>query len=367
MRHFYWIVFLGILLGSSGEVQAQVGSAGRSISKIKIQHRLEETYLQACKAQERYPISFWSGPTKGFSNSGYSLAGDIYKPYASSSEQMADYFLIRNNILMKRWMPVLHEQARTVRSRLGEFYQSREIISVPEGEEVSWLATQIPSETKYLLMGEVHLPEIAQAVEKFAPLLREKYPQREIIWFTEFISEKGEIRKQRYTEVKEAVEKAGMEIVGLEPAFVEENLQNFFIYRQKLPDDTFYREKEDNMWASLEGVRLRNQYWVDTLNRYRQQHPDALFVVYAGSGHLEYTVPYSLGKRLPKEETFTVVFYPDHIWDIDLGQDTISTSPFDDVTFGKFALEQILRFNSKELSRLAGFDVQIKIPLAGEE
>lgn len=67
-------------------------------------------------------------------------------------------------------------------------------------------------------------------------------------------------------------------------------------------------EEEVNMWSTPEGMRVRNADWYQAIAEYRKEMPDALFIVYAGAAHLDYSYLSSLSRRFPREETFIGIF-----------------------------------------------------------
>ena len=54
-----------------------------------------------------------------------------------------------------------------------------------------------------------------------------------------------------------------------------------------------------------EAIRLRNKFWLEQIKYFRQQNPDAVFIIYAGAEHLSYSAPFSVGAQLPQQETFS--------------------------------------------------------------
>ncbi len=50
---------------------------------------------------------------------------------------------------------------------------------------------------------------------------------------------------------------------------------------------------------------MRNRFWLGQIETVRHKNPNAVLIVYAGSEHLSYYAPFSVGVRLPAEETFS--------------------------------------------------------------
>ena len=125
-------------------------------------------------------------------------------------------------------------------------------------------------------------------------------------------------------------------------------------------------------WGHLEGVRLRNEAWVRTLEKYHAENPDALFVVYSGSAHSSYNVPFTLSTAMAKEIPFVVTLYPDVVFKLKPGGWWVSSLEEDPVPFEE-PLEQMtqkgafpqktIQFQDPELAKLAGFNVRLRLPI----
>jgi len=280
-------------------------------------------------------------------------------PFLQNEDHLTLYFLSQLSRQTSQLAPQLQRQQEELANRLPQLVQAKTPISHPQEQDIAWLANQIPAETSFLLLGEAHgYPEIAFNVAKLLKELRQ-IQDRPIVLFTEFLPENAvwgvntqETRLPKYAPAWEMARLMSIPTVGLEPPFVERNLR-------------ITSEFERNIWCSIEGTRLRNNRWLTLLRQAREHFPQALIVVYGGSFHMAYDWPYSLGKQLENEHPFVVTFYPTHLYRTD-GNVTYATSPFDLNTNGQLAQERVLQFTDKELAKLAGFDVQLKVPLSPE-
>lgn len=348
--------------------QPVLGDATQIYPSTQFSAAVLHSYNDACRVQDKYPVSFWSGPVKEFTSvptsavTARTLPREIYPQLSLSSKQTEENFLIMNNRQVQAWLPHLYATKQTIQKHLPDFYRAKTYVNASSGEEMSWLARQLSPQTNYFLLGEMHFPEIAAQAAEFVHQLRLALPEREIILFTEFVSEEGQTKLAKYQPVVDEAKRRHIRVVGLEPRFVLDSANNYFFYRSGNLHNNLPETQGESMWASLEGVRIRNKRWLRTIRRYREQYPQALFMIYAGAGHVEYTVPYSLGAALAGPETFTAVLYPEHMRTTQNEEDSFLTSPFDEWTQGRFAFDKILQFNNKDLSMLAGFDAQIKIP-----
>ena len=130
------------------------------------------------------------------------------------------------------------------------------------------------------------------------------------------------------------------------------------------------QKQKTSVWASLEGMLVRNEHYAAILQEYRKMHPDALFIVYTGAAHVQYISPFSLSKKFPPEETFVVSLYPSQRLGLTPAESqsmnvrpfyTSLMSEFDFATGGTFP-QKTLYWKTKESARAAGFDVQLKLP-----
>ena len=127
-----------------------------------------------------------------------------------------------------------------------------------------------------------------------------------------------------------------------------------------------------SIWATLEGVRLRNERWINTLSSYRTKYPDALFIVYTGADHALYNRPFSLATHFPQEQTFVTALYPDKgtdfisdgkWWHVPSMTEKSYLGPLEQIHKQADFPQPVLKWSTPQLSQIAGFDVRIKIPV----
>ncbi|MCQ2411150.1 MAG: hypothetical protein MJ053_06810 [Elusimicrobiaceae bacterium] len=277
-------------------------------------------------------------------------------------EHLAEYFLTQQNLELEKWIPILQKQQETLTKEVSFLEQNRRLVTHPVQWDLRWLADQITPEISYLLVGERHgFAEISNAVTQLVLTLRLRYPQRQIFLFTEFLPEGKTWKELKAFEgtrlhdpTWQAADISQIPVVGLEPRFVWDNIELRLSYQNKQDQSC-----EQLLWGSVEGVRIRNEHWMNTLQQYRQQYPQALFVVYAGGAHLSYLEPYSLGVTLPEEQTLVTTLRPQRYYMGHENQPLVTE--FDELTKGRFR-DRVLHFTSKEAARIAGFDISIKVP-----
>lgn len=326
---------------------------------MHLYRRVHETWLDTYMLQSQHTTTkrlLWPSQqlSKELAVNPYpadSQAGQLPTP-----ELWSRYFLINNNLETRKWVARLAERQKEVTSRLEDFLWELETVTHPAQEDMKWLVHQISADTQYLLLGEIHHhPEIQLHVEDFLRTLRMAYPRRQIFLFTEFIAQDqtwGDTLTNDayapYIPIWLTANSYHIPIVGLEPTFVRPNDASSLI----LQETAFFPPElqlKKTIWGSVEGLRLRNTHWIAKIQEYRQQYPDALFVIHGGAAHMDYMMPYSVSKALAGPHTLNISLVP---------ADEISE--FDQMTNGLLP-QRILKFNNPELSHLAGFDIQIKI------
>lgn len=333
-------------------------NSGRLAVSRQLRKQVKDSYLKATQILLAHPntaSALDTGPGKSIrprlSGTPQNLYPDL--PFLHNSSQLTNYFLTRHNRDLLQIIPQIEQWRREVIYNIHNFHESKKEITHPQEQDMAWLAHQITDNTKYLLIGEMHEREIKYQVSDLLDELRRQHPTREIFLFTEFLSS-DQIGNHSFTSSQQ------IRVVGLEPAFVLENRRKELQYKTVSTDKkTLSISLSQNVWESLEGIRLRNAQWLAIIQGYRRHHPQALFIVYAGARHLSYNEPYSIGRILAGPTTFTAALFPTSVKQN--GKITLLTSDFDELTRGEF-LDRVLQFQDDQLSKLAGFDVRLRIP-----
>ena len=171
---------------------------------------------------------------------------------------------------------------------------------------------------------------------------------------------------RKYLGVFEVVDKNHMIGGGLEPGFVFHNHSNLLL-TDEVERETLWPDFRRRVWSSWEGVRLRNQAWLKTIRTFREKYPDALFIVYAGVGHVLYSETYSLGNALAGAKTLVVNLYPPQsVVRLSLEELGEPYDLFDVATDEQFIHDRLVQFADPALSRLFGADVRWCVPEAPE-
>ncbi len=297
------------------------------------------------------------------------------KPFLTTSQQVGNYMISHNNRLLVQETARMKQLSVDLTARLPQLEEA--IAKSPRPENpLTWLLENIPDQTSMLFLGEVHdVPEIHEAIVTLLAQLREKNPNRKIVLFTEFLPEELHYTANAATatplgmiQIWKSALRRDIEVIGLEPEFVTGDLS-----KQQVQNTEGTKLVTLNQWANLEGVRLRNEAWGRTLEKYRAQEPEALFVVYSGLGHCGYNQPFTLSQAFEHEKPYVVSFVPSHKIrtrkiDAEEGNRHVVANYHDmlEQMLVKNLPQPLIHLPDPELSRLAGFDVRLKLEVDKE-
>lgn len=342
------------------------GAADAPDITARLQAQVQRSYKQAMKMQDKYPdVLPLNGPSKSLLPvSAIPWLEKAYPPETLlSNEQLPSYFLIQHNTRLSEWLPILGAREKALSKYKDELKKHLREVDHPAAMDMHWLADRVTDETKYFLIGEKHgHSEITHAVVDWLRLLRAKQPQREIFLFTEFLPE-GQVwcsdfpRLTFHPSAFKMAEKMHIPVIGLEPEFAEGGC-----YFSLECVNALGWQTERNIWMTLEGIRLRNERWMQVIQEYRAKYPDALFIIYGGGGHMNYTAPYSVGRQLAGEHTQVALIYPKTVYTLE-GSLTAAVDEFDYVTVLQFP-QRVLWWDNPAAAWLSGFDIRIKIPVS---
>lgn len=276
---------------------------------------------------------------------------------AASPKAQQDYFIALHNRLVAQVSKQRLQLRQDIKVQLPRFAQGRLAFASGSQSRARQAARQISPQVKQILIGEQHLlKEGSQEILEFIKAVKTQNPRRQIVFLTEFMPQglqadywlsvlKQYAKDKSYYDIFNWVHQAGIPIIGLEPVYVWQNSA------ASLYTGTLFQQKphEVTLWKSLGGLYLRNLAWKKVIESTRREYPDALFIIYAGCGHVAYNASYSLGKAFPQEETFVLNVVKSH------------SSLFNVFSDGLFETEPLLGWREKDLARLAGFDVRILI------
>lgn len=347
----------------------------------RLSKRTRETYQQAKLAQQERAHSRGltiGEPVRAVRRAKDMPTAQVYKdkPFLTTREQTANYMIAQSNRLFVKELARMDQLWEQLDLHMSELKEAAAHTPQP-AEPITWLAQQIPAKTSILFLGEVHgYSELQNAATQLLQLLRQREPHRKIILLTEFLPENFRYTantptKDLYLADFEPVWKEALrnniEVIGLEPLHVIKDTCSMEYFNQKNN-----KIKIGSHWAHLEGVRLRNEAWARTLEKYRTENPDALFVVYSGSAHSMYNFPFTLSTALTKEVPFVVTLFPDVIYKMKSGGWLVASleetpvpfeEPLEQMTQTGAFPQKTLQFQDAELAKLAGFDVRLRLPI----
>lgn len=298
------------------EVAKKTSLTKEQITQLLLQ-RLESSYINAACAMQQYPLE-----TDFIGDDPYTTLLTpptlIQKPeelnpqmqnILTTPEQWSMYLVSSHN---RRLTSQLHRARHVLQNYYAQFplfHQQKQVIDVPTEQYMKKLADIIPSNTKYLLLGERHINYLHAYTGEFISHIAKK-TDKQIILLTEFMPHsahtKNQVRRQELLDefwpVWKAAKQAHIPVAGLEPEFAMTN-DNIYACNEVTDINAPF-------WGTLEGIALRNQYWLELIKSYRKAFPDALFIIYGGVGHFITHRPYSLGKTLAGPETFTALILP---------------------------------------------------------
>lgn len=342
----------------------------RTFSLPNLEKLLIQRELRTRQALEKLPLAqplLVPDEMPALAVNGWPWKRDPLGPYVElpffkrlSPEAQRNYFLAANN----RAIATLWKQRKALfealKARENDFLTQK--VSEPIANPFTQMADQIGPEIKQVMLGEIHdYVWLQPGISTFLEALRAKYPDRKMVLVTEFLprGKKNMLPAREwmskanpeYEDLFKTATRLGIRIKGLESSYV------FFHTPPQMEVPGVTPKEEVNMWSTPEGLRVRNADWAKAIAEYRQEEPDALFIVYAGSDHVDYSKLSSLARRFPREETFIGMVFP---YVVDEGQ--IMTCDLVDEALPALNTVKYLSWPSKELRNLAGFDVRIKLP-----
>ncbi len=302
-------------------------------------------------------------------------------PYLTRKKDISRYVSTQENQL---YIQDIERLRQTVWPQLDEALPRLERLAATlkqPKDPLQFIAQEIPSSINFLLVGDLHgFPETKQAVSSLLSHLRKRYPAKQIILLTEFLPKgfvwKGQVpenyqelpmyvpgfEREGYIPLWEEADKQDIPVAGLEPTTV-----------CKIPNEKIYFDSADindigmyrPLFASALGLKYRNEQFMQTIRFLHEKRPHALFVIYAGDGHLSYNAPFSLARELKKEETFTLIINPsrqrlEEVLNLS-PQQSRATHPLRDfITEGNFP-QNFLYWQDPSLAQIAGFDAFIQL------
>ncbi len=401
MRKIGWIFLIiwlgnvplhaeGMLLRSFFSHGKQAAGASSRLQRMNISYQLEQrvarTYQKALQEQKAASLAYKTMPLGEPVNAiihPAELDPHLLYPrqlFLTSAEQTGNYLAARNNVLVRHELRRTEQFLQELKNYLPALEQAAQQLVQPANadEFASWVVQQIPAQVQYVFIGEEHgYEKIRNLVTDLLLELRATQPNRPLFIFTEFLPEHISWPSQenlsqmpericQYFPIWDKIATHHLSVIGLEPAYALTNQCQ--ACRGHLP---FYLQRQD-VWDTLEGIRLRNQHWQTILATYRAQYPDALFIIYAGADHCLYNRPFALPNAYSKEDAFVVTLHPASkpkylqkgFFHVPLKKHVPASGPLENLIRqpGKFP-QPALKWDDAQLARISGFDIRLKVPV----
>ena len=198
--------------------------------------------------------------TKGWLKSPYN---DLPFWHKLSERDRYNYFLAANNRASRKAITERLQAVQKIREHVEELWNTKRSFSPQSYDQL--LLQMIPPETQYILLGEEHdFMQIQLFVANFLQAYRQKYPERQIIFLTEFLPAEADYSKvlklmlqysPAYGQVMLWALTHGISVKGLEIPHV------FFQDTWAVGDPAFGADYNlYSMWVLPEGIRLRNRF-----------------------------------------------------------------------------------------------------------
>jgi len=358
--------------------QSTVGRTGLYSFQIKrvLQRRAAREHQRALAMQRTLPSyrqSVFGGtlPSSNFRHGKTNVDPLLSATTARTPKQIGLYLTAQENRLYVQQMNRLHQQIwPQLQKHLPRLRQAAAHSPRP-ADPLGFLVREIPSEVNTIAIGEIHaIKNIRAFLARFLFLIRQKHPDREIFFLTEAL-EKGEEVPLAFTQEELAKSTYGLEIVwqaarqnkihlvGLEPKEVVEDgeLSRYALFEHK----DFHASYVTSVFASLTGMKWRNENFMKTIQSYRQQHPDALFIIHTGNLHVDYNAPFSLTAKMDPQKTFVFNLLPtakqatEVFWDYPKEDIRFMWDPLSDDTYNLHGFDQpFLYWQDPQLARISG-------------
>ena len=226
----------------------------------------------------------------------------VSAPLKDLPQPVDPVFVSRNDKMALQWFEPIEKDLHFLREQSPVIKRTIQIRH--EDPQKMNYADLIPAQVRKIFIGEEHnQPAIYQAVEKMIFQYQQKYPQREIILLTEFVSDRllpwqtpgqpvGRLEMplrrhdKNFAFFNKLVE-ADIPVIGLE------NIGY-------LQDHTALISPSESQNESVYGMQERNAHWNQIISYVSNQHPQAVLFIYAGNMHTHYRAPFTLATPSPQ-------------------------------------------------------------------
>lgn len=288
--------------------------------------------------------------------------------FLTNDAQLSAYFLTQNNqqvLLLEEHNLARYYQIRQQFQRLREEVQPG--LPLHEWEDAAWLANLLPEDLSYLVLAQAQSDaRLARKTTDILQALHERFAQREIIILTDKLPAQYQYQPKATLPASWAVPAA------YEATWKQAALFNMKVYGVELPELTQapnqivleitrnWTDKKD-MWQTPEALRIRQTFISQTLAAYRQEHPQALFVLDLPMELGDYASLYSVTKSLAEQEPTVIasLMLASQRFPYKRLGDT-PHSFFDNATGAYDFRDRVLHY-SPDWRPITGFDIEIQV------
>lgn len=256
--------------------------------------------------------------------------------------------------------------------------RGRNLLAKKTGNDaISQLAKRLKNE-KIVMLGEYHyVPSFQKAVKDLILALKAQNPRRRVVVFTEFINlpetqnNTGDTLETYYRVIKPSSLQPWTGFSDTDIVYAEETFSSLVdkqieIYPLEDLRQMDLLEKEFYISTLLATVS-RNKTWARVIEtkmaEIHKTDPDALFVVYAGRGHLSWLNPLSLPKFFVKEKPKVIqLALNQRLWKTSLRNIWPTDDPFFTHSTNKVSFFFWTGADATRFAQNTGFDYLLALP-----
>lgn len=353
----------------------------RQYSRGKVAKALREARQISTNIPPKYLLQNAS-PVSAFVTANPASLEPLYKESSFlTSQQLSNFFTVEENRLYTKGIKYLQTEVwPQIEELLPQLEQQAALLPQPE-DPLEFIVQEIPPTIKNFVSAEIHAAQTTYAKIRLLALLRKAYPDKLFIMFTEFLPQNfvwdGQIlftadafsRFAGFTDnslipLWNYANQLGIPVVGLEPiASFSSGGSSFFT---RADTDTVNSPGSRSISYSLLGMQYRNEQFVQTLQKVREEYPEAVFFIDIGGNHAFYnTFPPSVSDWLNPTETFVLYLRPspEQIQQAEgLSSPQLEElfSPLPHIKGGNFP-QTFLYFTDPKLIQAAGFNASFQV------
>lgn len=237
----------------------------------------------------------------------------VSAPLKYLPEPVDPAFILRNDKMALQWFETIEKDLHFLQDQHDAIYKTLQVQRIPL-QEMNY-ADLIPPMARKIFVGEEHnQPSIYRAFETLILQYRRKYPGRQVVILTEFVSDRllpwqtpGRPvnrlemplrRNDKDFAFFNKLIKEGVTIIGLE------NISY-------IKDHEALITPSESQYESVYGMQERNAHWRHIISYVADQYPQATLFIYAGNMHTHYRAPFTLAT--PSPQNFVLQLEVEHL------------------------------------------------------